>query len=156
MPANIDAWGILPSNIGDFERQAAWLTVVTRVKEGVTLEQGQEEMDRLAARLREVHQFHKTQDLQIVVAGMHKDVVEHVRPALVALLGAVGFVLLIACANIANLLLVRASEQGREIAVRAALGGGRGRMVAQMLTESLVLAVAGTALGLVLAWQGIR
>jgi putative ABC transport system permease protein len=156
MPSNIDAWGILPSNIGDFERDAAWLTVVTRLKEGVTLEQGQEDMNRLAARLREVHQFHKTQDLQIVVAGMHRDVVAHVLPALVALLGAVGFVLLIACANIANLLLVRASERGREIAVRAALGSGRARMVAQMLTESLVLAVAGTALGLLLAWQGIR
>jgi putative ABC transport system permease protein len=156
MPTNIDAWGVLPSNIGDFERQAAWLTVVTRLKDGVTLAQAQEDMDRLAARLRETYQFHKTQNLQIVVAGMHHDVVEHVRPALVALLGAVGFVLLIACANIANLLLVRASERGREIAVRAALGSGRARIVAQMLTESLVLAAAGTVLGLALAWQGIR
>jgi predicted permease len=156
MPTNIDAWGVLPSNISDFERQAAWLTVVTRLKEGVTLAQAQDDMDRLAARLRETYQFHKTQNLQIVVAGMHHDVVEHVRPALVALLGAVGFVLLIACANIANLLLVRASERGREIAVRAALGSGRARIVAQMLTESLVLAAAGTVLGLGLAWQGIR
>ncbi|MGH7562221.1 MAG: ABC transporter permease [Gemmatimonadales bacterium] len=156
MPTNIDAWGVLPSNISDFEREAAWLTVVTRLKEGVTLARAQEEMDRLATRLRETHQFHATQKLQIVVAGMHRDVVEHARPALLALLGAVGFVLLIACANIANLLLVRASERGREIAVRAALGSGRGRIVAQMLTESLVLAAAGTVLGLALAWQGIR
>src|ERR1044071_5381041 len=95
MPTNIDAWGVLPSNISDFERQAAWLTVVTRLKGGVTLAQAQEDMDRLAARLRETYQFHKTQNLQIVVAGMHHDVVEHVRPALVALLGAVGFVVLV-------------------------------------------------------------
>jgi putative ABC transport system permease protein len=156
MPTNIDAWGLLPSNIGEFERQAAWVTVVTRLKEGVTLAQAQADMDRLAARLRDVHQFHKTNNLQIVVAGMHHDVVEHARPALVALLGAVGFVLLIACANIANLLLVRASERGREIAVRAALGSGRARIVAQMLTESLVLSAAGTVLGLGLAWLGIR
>jgi len=156
MPGNIDAWGILPSNMSDFQREAAFLTVVTRLKPGVTLAQAQQDMDRLAARFRESYQIHKTQNTQIVVAGMHQDVVEHARPALIALLGAVGFVLLIACANVANLLLVRASERGREIAVRASLGSGRGRIVAQMLTESLVLSVAGTALGLVLAWQGIR
>ncbi len=156
MPTNIDAWGVLPSNIGDFEREAAWLTVVARLKPGVALSQAQDEMDRLAGTLRATHQFHATQQLQIRVAGMHQDVVEHSRPALLALLGAVGFVLLIACANIANLLLVRASERSREIAVRAAIGSGRGRIVAQMLTESLVLAVAGTLCGLLLAWQGIR
>jgi putative ABC transport system permease protein len=156
MPTNVDAWGILPSNIGDFARDAPWLTVVTRLKDGVTLEQAQQEMDAMAARLREVHQFHKTQNLQIVVNGMHRDVVEHTRPALLALLGAVGFVLLIACANIANLLLVRASGRGREIAVRAAIGSGRGRIIAQMLTESAVLAVGGGVLGVLLAWQGIR
>ncbi|HET9276498.1 MAG TPA: ABC transporter permease [Gemmatimonadales bacterium] len=155
MPTNIDAWGVLPSNIGDFEREAAWLTVVARLKDGVTLPQAQSDMDRLAARLRETYQFHATQKLQIVVGGMHREVVAHARPALLALLGAVGFVLLIACANIANLLLVRASERGREIAVRAAIGSGRGRIVAQMLTESLVLSAAGTVLGLALAWQGI-
>ena len=155
MPTNIDAWGVLPSNIGDFEREAAWLTVVARLKDGVTLAQAQADMDRVGARLRETHQFHATQKLQIVVGGMHRDVVAHARPALLALLGAVGFVLLIACANIANLLLVRASERGREIAVRAAIGSGRGRIVAQMLTESLVLSAAGTVLGLALAWQGI-
>jgi len=155
MPTNIDAWGVLPSNIGDFEREAAWLTVVARLKDGATLAQGQDDMNRLATRLRETHQFHATQKLEIVVAGMHRDVVAQARPALLALLGAVGFVLLIACANIANLLLVRASERGREISVRAALGSGRGRIVGQMLTESLMLAAAGTVLGVLLAWQGI-
>lgn len=155
MPTNIDAWGVLPSNVSDFEREAAWLTVVTRLKNGVTVAQAQEEMDRLAARLRETHQFHKTQELQIVVGGMHHDIVEHARPALMALLGAVGFVLLIACANVANLLLVRASERGREVAVRAALGSGRARIVAQMMTESLVLGAAGMVLGLVVAWPAI-
>lgn len=156
MPTNIDAWNVLPSNIGDFEREAAWLTVVARLKPGATLGQAQGDMDRLAAHLRETHQFHATQKMQIVVGGMHHDVVEHARPALLALLGAVGFVLLIACANIANLLLVRATERGREIAVRAAIGSGRGRIVAQMLTESLVLATGGTVLGLLLAWLGIH
>jgi putative ABC transport system permease protein len=156
MPTNVDAWGVLPANIAEFARDAPWLTVVTRLRDGVTLEQAQHEMDAVAARLRDVHQFHKTQDLHIRVNGMHRDVVNHARPALLALLGAVGFVLLIACANIANLLLVRATERGREIAVRAAVGSGRGRIIAQMLVESAVLSWAGAVLGVLLAWQGIR
>jgi len=155
MPTNIDAWGVLPSNISDFARDAPWLTVVTRLKDGVTIEQAQQEMDALAGRLRDVHAFHRTQNMQIVVNGMHRDVVNHARPTLLALLGAVGFVLLIACANIANLLLVRASGRGREIAVRAAIGSGRGRIIAQMLTESIVLAAGGAVLGVLLAWRGI-
>jgi putative ABC transport system permease protein len=84
MPTKIDAWGVLPSNISDFEREAAWLTVVARLKPGVSLDQAQSDMDRVAARLRETYQFHATQKLQIVVAGMQRDVVEHARPALLA------------------------------------------------------------------------
>jgi putative ABC transport system permease protein len=155
MPTNVDAWGVLPSNIGEFARDAPWLTVVARLRDGVTLAQAQQEMDQMAARLRQAHQYHATQNLQIVVNGMHADVVEHARPALLALFGAVGFVLLIACANVANLLLVRASGRGREIAVRAAIGSGRGRIIMQMLIESFVLATGGAILGLLLAWQGI-
>jgi len=156
MPTNIDAWGVLPTNISEFARDQPWLTVVSRLKDGVTPDQAQQEMDQLAARLRETYQFHANQDLQIVVAPMHEDVVAHARPMLLALLGAVAFVLLIACVNVANLLLVRASGREREIAVRAALGSGRGRIVRQMLTESAVLAVAGAAVGCLLAWWGVR
>jgi putative ABC transport system permease protein len=156
MPPDVDLWGVMPSNIGEFARDAPWLTVVTRLKPGVTEAQAQQEMDALAARLRDAHQFHANQNMQIVVSGMHEDVVSHARPALLALLGAVGFVLLIACANIANLLLVRATGRGREIAVRAAIGSGRGRIVQQMLTESVVLAAGGALLGVLLAWYGSR
>jgi putative ABC transport system permease protein len=156
MPTNIDVWGVLPSNVSEFARDAPWLTVVARLKGGVTPDQAQEEMDALAARLRGVHQFHANQNLQIVVNGMHRDVVEHARPTLLALMGAVGFVLLIACGNVANLLLVRASVRGREIAVRAAMGSGHGRIVRQMLTESAVLAGAGALLGVLLAWYGVK
>jgi putative ABC transport system permease protein len=156
MPTNIDVWGLLPSNMPEFARDAPWITVVARLRDGVTLEQAQAEMDGLAARLRDTYQFHANQNMQIVVNGMQRDVVSHARPAVLALLGAVGFVLLIACANVANLLLVRATSRGREIAVRAALGSGQGRIVRQMLTESGVLAVAGAAVGVVLAWWGTR
>ena len=81
MPTNVDAWGVLPRNIADFARDAPWLTVVARLRDGVTLEQAQQEMDAVATRLREVHPFHKTQNLQIRANGLHRDVVNHARPA---------------------------------------------------------------------------
>ncbi|MFG0253424.1 MAG: ABC transporter permease [Phycisphaerales bacterium JB038] len=156
MPTDIDAWGVMPSNVGDFARDAPWMTVVARMKNGVSVEQAQAEMDVVAANLRAVHPFHASQDMQISVAGLHRDVVAHARPALLSLLGAVAFVLLIACANAANLLIVRASERGREIAVRSAMGSGRTRIVRQMLTESFLLAAVGAAVGVLLAWIGVR
>src|SRR5205823_4682696 len=87
---------------------------------------------------------------------MQADIVHDVRPAILALMGAVAFVLLIACANIANLLLVRAAARDRELAVRSALGGSRNTLIAQMLAESVVLALAGAVLGLFLAQLGIE
>lgn len=156
MPTDIDAWGILPSNVAEFARDAPWLTVVGRLAPGATMQRAQDEMSALAGRLRATHQFHANQNMQIVVNGMHQDVVDHARPALLSLLGAVAFVLMIACANVANLLLVRATGRGREIAVRSALGSGRGRIIRQMLTESALLAGVGAAIGVLLAWLGIR
>jgi putative ABC transport system permease protein len=156
MPTNIDAWGLMPSNLADFGRDAPWLTVVTRLKDGVSVEQGQREMDALALRLRAAHPYHANQNTEILVLGMHQAVVSHARPALLALLGSVAFVLVIACANVANLLLVRAAGREREIAVRTALGGTRGRIIRQMLTESAVLSFGGAAFGVLLAWWGLR
>ncbi len=156
MPTNIDAWGLMPSNLSDFPRDAPWLTIVTRLKADVTIEQGQREMDALALRFRENNEFHANQKTEILVQGMHQAVVSHVRPGLLALLGSVAFVLMIGCANVANLLLVRAAAREREIAVRTALGSGRGPIIRQMLTESAVLSLGGAALGVLLAWWGLR
>jgi putative ABC transport system permease protein len=156
MPTNIDAWRVMPIDFSTTPRDGEFLTVISRLKPEVTLEQAQAEMDALGARFREQFQHHKSMGISIVVNSLHRDVVDHVRPLLITLLAAVGFVLLIACANVANLLLVRAAEREREVAVRSALGGGQGRIIAQMLTESGVLSVAGGLLGLLLAWMGIR
>ncbi|MCH7684496.1 MAG: ABC transporter permease [Gemmatimonadetes bacterium] len=157
MATDIDIWRAAPENMVTFaDRATAFFTVVARLKAGVTVAQGQAEMDRLATTLREQYQYHARSGMHITVNSMHEDIVAHVRPLLMAVLAAAGFVLLIACANVANLLLVRAASREREIAVRAALGGGRGRIIRQMLTESAVFSIAGGALGLLLAWWGNR
>ena len=122
----------------------------------MSLERAQSAADAAAAELRRNFTIERTAGFQVRLEPMQRHVVAEVRPALLALTGAVVFLLLIACANVANLLLVRASLRQRELAVRAALGGGRWRLVRQMLAEALVLATAGTVLGVVLAQSGIR
>src|SRR5262247_1301955 len=130
--------------------------VIGRLKEGVTLEQAQAEAEAVSAEIRKIDNILQSADYHIRLEPMHKYLVAEVRPAILALTGAVIFLLLIACANVANLLLVRASQRQRELAIRAALGGSWRRLVRQMLVEALLLAGAGTLLGLGLAWYGIR
>ena len=155
MSTDVDMWRAAPANMITFaDRAAAFLTVVGRLNAGVTVAQARAEMDRLVTTLREQYQYHARSGMHITVNSMHEDIVAHVRPLLLAVMAAAGLVLLIACANVANLLLVRAASREREIAVRAALGGGRGRIIRQLLTESVVFSIAGGALGVVLAWWG--
>lgn len=133
-----------------------FLRPVGRVRPGVSEEALQAQIDVVAADLAANSQVKATAGYGVRVASLHRDLTGHVRPVLLTLFGAVAFVLLIACANVSNLLLVRASGRDRELAVRAALGGSRTRLLRQMLIESGILAAVGAALGIVLAAVGIR
>jgi len=128
---------------------------VARLKPGVSVEQAQAAADSVAAEARKNFLIERTAGYYIHLEGMGQHMVAEVRPAILALMGSVIFLLLIACANVANLLLVRVSLREREFAVRAALGGSRWRLISPLLTESLVLAAIGTVVGLALAWGGI-
>jgi putative ABC transport system permease protein len=147
-------WVPLGLETANAPRGAHYLGVVARIKDGATIEQAHAEIKTITERLARQHP-ENSKDESGEVVGLHEQIVGKIRPALLTLLGAVGVVVLIACGNVANLLLVRASVRSKEIAVRTALGAGRRRIVTQMLAESLVLALAGGALGLLLAYAAI-
>jgi putative ABC transport system permease protein len=153
-PAGREVW--FPRFFTERDRQirgSPFMKSVARLKSGVTVEQAQADLDGVALRLAQQYpETNRGSGASVVPLG--EQLVGNVRPALLMLLGAVGFVLLIACANVANLTLARGAERQKELAIRAALGARRARLLRQLLTESVLLAVIGGVGGILLAVWG--
>jgi putative ABC transport system permease protein len=171
-----DIIGIMPPGFRDFFNRTAelwvplaftpqqlgggrtneWLSLTGRLKPGVSIEAAKTEMKVFAEQLKKSYTESYPPDWTLKVTSLNQKATGGIRPALLILLGAVGFVLLIACANVANLLLARAASRQKEVAIRTALGATRWHLVRQLLVESVLLAVIGGTLGLLLAWIGVR
>ena len=156
MSTDLAAWTPLRIDYAAAPRAGAYLKAVGRLQRGVSLDAAQSELDAVSARFRSEFPAHETAGLRLRAGQLHAEVVGHVTPILAVLSATVGFLLLIACANVANLLLLRLAARERELAVRAALGGSRIRLIRQLITESALLSLVAATVGVAAAWGGIR
>ena len=152
---NVDMWTPIDLRRNELTPQTRWLTTYARLRQTVTLEQAQAEMDGFARRMAE-QQPDAYKDWTLKVDPLGEIYTRGAGPVLYMLLGASGLVLLIACANVANLLLARGARRQKEVAVRLSLGAGRRRLFQQLLTESLLLSLIGGAVGVLVGWGGLR
>jgi predicted permease len=154
----VDAWIPAAINPASVNTGGHYLNVIAHLRPGVTLEQAKiglsTAVDRIKQKFPEYYKGPEGFTARIV--PLHEEIIGDIRPALLVLFGSVSFILLIGCANVANLLLARAAARQKEIAVRTALGASRGRLVRQLLTESLLLSILGGASGMALAYWGVR
>jgi putative ABC transport system permease protein len=152
---HVDMWVPMIIGEGDLDRSNSFLYALGRLKKGVSREQAQSEMDLIASQLQQ--QYPETNaERGVRVVPLHKQVVGKVESYLYMLFAAVGFLLLIACANVAGLVLVRVTARHREVAIRMAVGASRWRLVRQLLTESVILSVLSGLLGLLFAYGGVK
>ncbi len=151
-----DVWLPIQFDLSQARRGSRSMLVTGRLKAGVSLEQAQAEMDAIAARLREEVPQYEEEGVEIKLIPLHGEMVASVRPALLVLMGAVTFLILLACANVANLLLVRGRMRAVDSAVMAALGCSARGLAQRTLIESLMVAIAGGVAGVALAWLGIQ
>ncbi len=150
-----EVWTATRANFPTGNRNNVFLRVIGRLKPGGSIERAQSQLDAMASDMRAHYAIKQTSGFYMYAEPMQSNIVADVRPAILALMGAVIFLLLIACANVSNLLLLRSAARGRELAVRAALGGARWDLVRQMLAETVLLAGSGALGGLFLARMGI-
>jgi putative ABC transport system permease protein len=156
LPTDVEVFAPFAYDIYPWSPSTHYLRTVARLKPGVSIAQAQQDLDRVASEIRSQYPEFASENLRFTLVGMQSDAFRDIQPALAALFAGAAFVLLICCVNVTSLLLARASDRRKEIALCLALGASRGRILRQLLAEGLVLCMLGGAAGIAVGWSGFR